>query len=63
LTESWGIAEERLPIAEGWTPSKSSINGLSLNILVAKLAWATESNLRWESKPDNTMFQALEKEL
>lgn len=38
-----GVAEERLPVAEGWTPSESSINGISLNFLVAKLAWATKS--------------------
>ena len=38
-------AEERLPIAEGWTRSTSSINGFSLNLLVAKLAWATKSSV------------------
>jgi hypothetical protein len=63
LADNYGIAEERLPVAEGWTPSTSSINGLSLNILVAKLAWATESSVRWESKPETVSSGAPEKEL
>lgn len=48
FADNVGIAEERLPVAEGWTPSASSINGISLNILVAKLAWATKSEIQEE---------------
>ena len=38
------IAQERLPIAEGWTPSKNSINGINLNVLIGKLIKATTAH-------------------
>jgi hypothetical protein len=55
------LAEERLPLAEGWTPSTSSINGISLNVLVAKLAWATDS--KFTSKATADAMLGSEKEL
>lgn len=38
-------AQERLPIAEGWRPSPTTINFFRLNVLMAKLAWVKTRDL------------------